>query len=159
MYFFTGGNNAELFRNRKGYFSVNVQTISDANLKILDVVARWPGSTHDQTIFDNSNIRQRLLNNEFRNSLIVADSGYTNTMHIITPLLEANTEAGQLYNEAGMFVYKKCHNMYTYMYIFSKSLLQNMFVIKNCYSEKNKKPCRTAVWCMEKTISSLIYRT
>ncbi|KAJ8909946.1 hypothetical protein NQ315_004013 [Exocentrus adspersus] len=45
-----GGNEAERYRNRKGYFSWNVQTICDAQLKIMDIVVRWPGSSHDQTI-------------------------------------------------------------------------------------------------------------
>lgn len=72
-------------------------------MKILDIVARWPGSTHDQTIFDNSNINIRVLNNEFGNSLIVADSGYRNTMKVITPLLEPHTETEQIYNESGKF--------------------------------------------------------
>lgn len=30
-----GGENAENYRNRKGFFSLNVQTICDANLKVL----------------------------------------------------------------------------------------------------------------------------
>ena len=42
-----GGDNAELFRNRKGYFSINVQAICDLELKLTNVVVRWPGSTHD----------------------------------------------------------------------------------------------------------------
>ncbi|XP_049798161.1 putative nuclease HARBI1, partial [Schistocerca nitens] len=42
-----GGHNNELFRNRKSYFSFNCQTISDHNLLIRDIVARWPGSVHD----------------------------------------------------------------------------------------------------------------
>jgi nuclease HARBI1 len=49
-----GGDYSELDRNRKGYFSINVQCVCDANLRIQDIVARWGGSTHDQTIFDNS---------------------------------------------------------------------------------------------------------
>lgn len=40
-----GRENAEYFRNRKGYMSINVQAICDANLEILDLVARWPGSS------------------------------------------------------------------------------------------------------------------
>lgn len=35
-----GGDNAELFRNRKGFFSVNCQVVTDADLKIIDIVAR-----------------------------------------------------------------------------------------------------------------------
>lgn len=74
-----GGDQAENFRNRKGYFSFNVQTVSDANLKILDIVARWPGSTHDQTIFNNSSIRNRFEQGHFGNGILLGDSGYRNT--------------------------------------------------------------------------------
>jgi len=98
--FFKGGANAELFRNRKGYFSLNVQTVSSADLKILDIVARWPGSVHDQTIFNNSRVKERLENNEFGNSLLVGDSGYTNTMFVITPLLNTHNDVEELCNEA-----------------------------------------------------------
>lgn len=51
---FLGGEDAELFRNRKGFFSINVQTLCDSALRIQDIVARWPGSTHDAMIFRNS---------------------------------------------------------------------------------------------------------
>lgn len=52
-----GPPDAERFRNRKAYFSVNVQAVGSHNLKILDLVARWPGSTHDAYIFDMSPIK------------------------------------------------------------------------------------------------------
>lgn len=35
------GENAELFRNRKGYFSINVQAVVDADCKFEDLVARY----------------------------------------------------------------------------------------------------------------------
>eukprot|EP00102_Acyrthosiphon_pisum_P019200 XP_016656410.1 PREDICTED: putative nuclease HARBI1 isoform X2 [Acyrthosiphon pisum] len=55
-----GGPNAEYFRNRKGWFSLNVQTVVSAKLKIMDIVVRWPGSTHDSTIFSRSKINNDL---------------------------------------------------------------------------------------------------
>ncbi|KAB0790080.1 hypothetical protein PPYR_15073, partial [Photinus pyralis] len=58
-----GGEQAEMYRNRKGFFSYNVQAICDARLKIRDVVARWPGSVHHATIFSQSAIKNRLQNN------------------------------------------------------------------------------------------------
>lgn len=50
---------------------MNVQIVGNADLKFLDVVARWPGSTHDATIFANSTLRARFENHEFPNSLLV----------------------------------------------------------------------------------------
>lgn len=49
-----GGEQAEDYRNSKGWFSLNVQAVSAADLKIISLVVRWPGATHDQTIFNNS---------------------------------------------------------------------------------------------------------
>ncbi|KAK4881735.1 hypothetical protein RN001_005054 [Aquatica leii] len=88
------------FRNRKGYFSLNIQAIADSTLRILDVVARWPGSTHDQTIFNNSRIHARVEAGEFNNCIILGDSGYGLTKYLITPLLHPTTRGEQLFNEA-----------------------------------------------------------
>lgn len=78
FYLILGGEVAENFRNRKGYFSINVQTVSDANMRILDIVARWPGSTHDQTIFNNCTLKHRLEIGQFRNGILLGDGGYQN---------------------------------------------------------------------------------
>ncbi|CAH1986885.1 unnamed protein product [Acanthoscelides obtectus] len=48
----------------------NVQCLTDANLKFLDVVARWPGATHDSTIFANLTIRARFEAGQFPGCLI-----------------------------------------------------------------------------------------
>ncbi|KAI8114680.1 putative nuclease HARBI1 [Lucilia cuprina] len=45
----TGGDLAQYYTNRKGYYSLNIQVICDAKLIIRDVVARWRGSTHHST--------------------------------------------------------------------------------------------------------------
>ncbi|XP_029347997.1 putative nuclease HARBI1 [Acyrthosiphon pisum] len=96
-----GGPNAEYFRNRKGWFSLNVQTVVSAKLKIMDIVVRWPGSTHDSTIFSRSKINNDLhVEQKWGNSLIVADSGYANTKHIVTPFLNPQAGPENLYNES-----------------------------------------------------------
>lgn len=51
--------NGEQFRNRKGYFSLNVHTLDNANLEFLDLVARWPGFAHDSNIFAHSRLKAR----------------------------------------------------------------------------------------------------
>jgi len=95
-----GGDNAENYRNRKNFFSINVQTISDDQLMIRDIVARWPGSSHDSTIFFNSSIYRRLEANEFGNGLIVGDGGYAVKNYLLTPLLNPLTRAENLYQES-----------------------------------------------------------
>lgn len=95
-----GGDNAEIFRNRKNFFSVNVQVVCDSDLKIRDIVCRWPGSTHDSTIFNNSRIKARMENREFENSILVGDSGYGIKNYLLTPLRNPVTRAEQLYNES-----------------------------------------------------------
>ena len=68
-------NHAELFRNRKGFFSINVQGIGDNNLLIRNLVVRWPGSTHDTRIFDSSEICAQFENREV-NGILLGDNGY-----------------------------------------------------------------------------------
>jgi len=91
---------AEQFRNRKGYFSINVQTVCDSELRVLDCVARWPGATHDQRIFNESTLCRRLERGDFGCGLVVGDSGYENRSYLVTPLLSVNTPGQNLYNEA-----------------------------------------------------------
>ena len=50
--------NEYLYVNRKGYHSINVQIACDANYKIINLVARWPGSTHDSRILRESALLQ-----------------------------------------------------------------------------------------------------
>lgn len=95
-----GGDRAEYYRNRKGWFSFNVQTISSHNLRVLDIVCRWPGATHDQTIFNNSMVKANFEAGQYKNYLLVGDMGYANTTYLATPLLNTTNEAERLYNES-----------------------------------------------------------
>lgn len=95
-----GGYNAEIYRNRKGFFSYNVQAICDSDCMFENVVCRWPGSTHDATIFANSNIRAHFENRDFGDYLLVGDSGYGIKNYLLTPLLTTETRGEQKYNNS-----------------------------------------------------------
>lgn len=95
-----GGNNAENFRNRKGYFSLNIQAVANANYEITDIVARWPGSSHDSNIFDNSTLRMRFEAGEMQNNLLLGDSGYPLRSYLITPVNNPQSVAEDLFNES-----------------------------------------------------------
>lgn len=53
-----------------------MQTISSPKLLITDVVAQWPGSTHDSTIYQNSSRFARFERGDYRGSYLLGDSGY-----------------------------------------------------------------------------------
>jgi len=52
--------NAMAFVNRLQFYSINVEAVCDSDAFITNIIARWPGSTHDSRIFENSNIADKL---------------------------------------------------------------------------------------------------
>lgn len=95
-----GRLDGEIYRNRKGYFSINVQSICDADLRIQNIVCTFPGSTHDSTIFNHSKIRGEFERGEMGNSILVGDSGYSLKTYLMTPFLNPNGDGQNVYNEA-----------------------------------------------------------
>ncbi|GBO01216.1 Putative nuclease HARBI1 [Araneus ventricosus] len=81
-----GGKDSERFRCRKNYFALNAQTIVNSDLVIRNVVARWPGITHDSTIFTNSAACLTLqTNSSFRNYHLLGDSRLDK--YLLTPFV------------------------------------------------------------------------
>lgn len=95
-----GGPTAEVFRNRKGFFSLNVQAVCDADLFILDVICRWPGSVHDTTIFNDSHLRADFERGVYGSDLLLGDSGYPCRKYLLTPFLQPTSDSERKYNEA-----------------------------------------------------------
>ncbi|XP_037296752.1 putative nuclease HARBI1 [Manduca sexta] len=89
----------QIYINRKGFPSINVQVVCDANLKIIDIVARWHGSVHDSRIFRESRLKQRFEAGAF-SGILLGDSGYACTPYLFTPLLNTSTPQEERYNSA-----------------------------------------------------------
>lgn len=102
-----GQQNKTDFFCRKQYYALNVQIICDANALVEDIIARWPGSVHDETVFLNSSIFERFLNGEFksgdRESILLGDGGYRSESFLAVPLRQTNrqrTRAENMYQAA-----------------------------------------------------------
>lgn len=65
----------------------------------MDVVARWPGSVHDSTIFDNSHLRA-LFETGRSDGYLIGDGGYACRPYMLTLLTNPITAAEQSYNAA-----------------------------------------------------------
>lgn len=95
-----GGIEGEIYRNRLKYFSLNVQGICNADLKFTNIVARWPGSAHDSTIFNSSTVRHLFEANSVQNSWLLGDSAYPTRTYLLTPLANPETPEEQLYQKS-----------------------------------------------------------
>lgn len=90
--------NSEVFRCRKGYFSLNVQAVCGPDLCFHNVVARWPGSAHDSRIFQNSRLCAELeaeLNPSYH---LLGDSGYGLKTYLLTPVPSPSDAHEKAYN-------------------------------------------------------------
>lgn len=94
-----GGDNAERYRCRKGFMSLNVQAVSDAKLRFTNIVCSWPGSTHDARIFENSRIYTKLQQGGYSGHLL-GDSAYPCTQFLLTPVLNPRNGKEERYNAA-----------------------------------------------------------
>ena len=95
-------NDENGFVNRKGRHSINVEGVSDADNAFVDIVAKWPGSTHDSFIFRTSNLHTYLEENHLRidDGLILGDSGYALCRYLMTPYADTVTRPEKRYNRA-----------------------------------------------------------
>ncbi|XP_052226180.1 putative nuclease HARBI1 [Dreissena polymorpha] len=91
-----------MYVNRMGYHSINTQIVFDHNDMIMDVVARWPGSTHDSRILRGSGLWQVFDRNLLpqNDHFLLGDSGYPCKRWPLTPYVRPANNAQEAYNRA-----------------------------------------------------------
>ncbi|XP_021953672.2 putative nuclease HARBI1 isoform X1 [Folsomia candida] len=91
-----------VYINRKQRHSINVQIICNHQDKITDIVAKYPGSSHDSFIMRNSAICHRFQRGEFGNNVLIGDSGYFRAPYLAIPFSRraALSVEQQLFNTA-----------------------------------------------------------
>ncbi len=91
------GDQEPYYVDRDGNHSINVQGICDANGRLLNVVADWPGSTHDSRILQMSHIGMAFASGR-REGILIGDSGYAGSHWLLTPLLNPQGPSENRYN-------------------------------------------------------------
>ncbi|KAK0147678.1 putative nuclease HARBI1 [Merluccius polli] len=82
----------------KGLHSINTQIICNANTSLLNVVARWPGGTHDSFILQNSSVGVHLQAGAVEDGWLIGDRGYPLKPWLMTPVANPRTPQEQHYN-------------------------------------------------------------
>ena len=54
-----------------------------SNFRFIDVVSQWPGSTHDNTVFENCGLKAWLHQNPV--GWLLGDAGYALKPYVLTP--------------------------------------------------------------------------
>lgn len=88
----------ETFRNRKGFFSLNVQVVCGPDCYAYDVVASWPGSAHDSAIYKDSAAYLKLRSEEFQGFHILGDSAYPLSPFCMVPYRNESTAQERRFN-------------------------------------------------------------
>ncbi|XP_069981458.1 putative nuclease HARBI1 [Penaeus vannamei] len=86
-----GGVDAELYRCRKGFFSLNVMGVCDTSLELVNDIANRPGSAHDARIFNESKLCEKLRSGIYKGFLL-GDSGYPCRSYILTSFGNPSTD-------------------------------------------------------------------
>jgi hypothetical protein len=87
-----------VFVCRKGYHAINVQAICQANLEFINVVAKFPGSTHDAYIWRGCEVCHIFETGQIQDGWLLGDSGYQLQPWMLTPLANPHGRGEERYN-------------------------------------------------------------
>ncbi|XP_052768749.1 putative nuclease HARBI1 isoform X2 [Mya arenaria] len=88
----------DIYVCRKGYHAINVQAVVTPDMRFTDVVAQWPGSTHDNTIFENCGLKAWVEANNV--GWLIGDAGYALKPNMLTPKIRPTTQQENAFNLA-----------------------------------------------------------
>ena len=94
----------ENLQSKLSLYTVLFEYVKNISLSgtFTNVVARWPGSTHDSHIFNTSQICQQLEDNHnnLEQGILLGDSGYALKPYLMMPYYEPATANQRAYNRA-----------------------------------------------------------
>ncbi|XP_063404190.1 putative nuclease HARBI1 [Mytilus trossulus] len=89
----------EQFVNRKCYHSINVQVIVNSDSQFINIVAKWPGSSHDSRVLKESRVFMQLEQSN-HGAYLLGDSGYPCKKFLLTPYLYPQTRQEIRFNRS-----------------------------------------------------------
>ncbi|XP_029838975.4 putative nuclease HARBI1 [Ixodes scapularis] len=88
-----------IYRNRKGYDSLNVQAICNASNEITQLTVKWPGSTHDSFMWRNCDLADKFEAGDMPEGWLLGDAGYPLQPWLMTPFRKPQKKEEENYND------------------------------------------------------------
>ncbi|XP_029442907.1 putative nuclease HARBI1 [Rhinatrema bivittatum] len=94
----TPAGDEAIYHNRKCFHSLNIQVVCDAKGLILDVVPKFPGSTHNAYIIFQSGIHDHVLQGHNMGDWLLGDRGYLLKAWLMIPVATPQSAVEVQYN-------------------------------------------------------------
>lgn len=78
---------------------VHLQIVCGPDFEFYEMISRWPGATHENKIFNISEVYQRFEYNQI-GGVLLADHNYNTRSFVMTPIDSPHTANEWRYNEA-----------------------------------------------------------
>lgn len=88
---------SKTYKNKNGTFSINVQIVADADLRILDITTH-SGSLDENIIFETSQLKLDFTKGKYPNCFLLGSHNYNCTNYLLTPINYPKTSAEHKYN-------------------------------------------------------------
>ncbi|XP_064650925.1 putative nuclease HARBI1 [Lineus longissimus] len=82
---------------RHNYHAINVQGVCSHDKKFTNIMAQWPGSTHDSFMWTHSHLNRELANDPHRDGHLLGDSAYPLRPWVLTPIQNPADDAERQY--------------------------------------------------------------
>lgn len=105
---------ADDYLNEDNYYSFRLFGCSGPNLEFYEIISRWPGASHENKIFNLSEMYQRFEFTTKMDGVLLANERYSCTNFVMTPIEVCgesnhdNLDKYQRYNEAHKKTYTFC---------------------------------------------------
>lgn len=96
---------ADDYLNEYGYHSNRFLAISGPNLEFYEIISRWPGASHENKIFNLTEVFQRFEYTNKMEGVLLANERYVCTNFVLTPIEDAVEINDIRYNEAHRATY------------------------------------------------------
>ena len=87
-----------VYYDRLSNHSNNIQAVCESNGKFIDVVAKWPWSTHNVRFLRQSKLVKKFIDGTLK-ALLLGDYGYPCFSSLLTPYLNQASAYQRKYNK------------------------------------------------------------